>query len=68
MFKTGAFMLGKGENTVNCHLFSHVLLKCTFNQAEPKKSTKLKCYMKILICSAKILGISFRIVIVWHLV
>ena len=50
-------MLGKGENTVNCHLFNHVLLKCTFNQAEPKKSTKLKCYMKILICSAKILRI-----------
>ena len=37
-------------------------------QAEPKKSTKLKCYMKILICSAKILGISFRIDILWHLV
>lgn len=47
-------MLEKRENTVNCHLFSHVLLKCTFNQAEPKNSTKLKCYMKILICSAKI--------------
>lgn len=50
-------MLEKRENTVNCHLFNHVLLKCTLNRAEPKKSTKLKCYMKILICSAKILRI-----------
>ena len=35
-------MLEKRENTVNCHLFSNVLLKCTFNQAEPKKMYEIE--------------------------